>query len=35
VSVLVSKNVKTALILGSIALAFFIGTIVKYYLLGK
>jgi hypothetical protein len=28
-----SKNVKTALILGSIALAFFLGIIAKYWLL--
>jgi hypothetical protein len=33
VSVLVSKNVKTALILGSVALAFFLGIIAKYWLL--
>ena len=29
----VSKNLKTALILGSIALAFFVGIIAKYWLL--
>jgi len=29
----VSKNAKTALILASIALAFFLGIIVKYWLL--
>jgi hypothetical protein len=29
----VSKNVKTALILASIALAFFLGIIAKYWLL--
>jgi hypothetical protein len=30
----VSKNARTALILGSIALAFFVGIIAKYWLLG-
>jgi hypothetical protein len=30
----VSKNARTALILGSIALAFFMGVIAKYWLLG-
>jgi hypothetical protein len=30
----VSKNLRTALILGSIALAFFVGIIAKYWLLG-
>jgi hypothetical protein len=29
----VSKNARTALILGSIALAFFVGIIAKYWLL--
>jgi hypothetical protein len=29
----VSKNLRTALILGSIALAFFVGIIAKYWLL--
>jgi hypothetical protein len=33
VTVLVSKNAKTALILASIALAFFLGIIAKYWLL--
>jgi hypothetical protein len=33
VIVLVSKNAKTALILASIALAFFLGIIAKYWLL--
>jgi hypothetical protein len=33
VSVAVSKNARTALILGSIALAFFLGIIAKYWLL--
>jgi hypothetical protein len=31
--ILVSKNAKTALILGSIAVAFFLGIIAKYWLL--
>jgi hypothetical protein len=31
----VTKNAKTALILASIALAFFLGIIAKYWLLGK
>jgi hypothetical protein len=34
VSAAVSKNAKTALILASIALAFFAGIIAKYWLLG-
>jgi hypothetical protein len=33
VTVLVSKNAKTALILASIALAFFLGIIAKYWLI--
>ena len=32
---LVSKNAKTALILATIALAFFFGIIAKYWILGK
>jgi hypothetical protein len=31
----VSKNARTALILASIALAFFLGIIAKYWLLGS
>jgi hypothetical protein len=31
----VSKNAKTALILATVALAFFLGIIAKYWLLGK
>jgi hypothetical protein len=31
----VTKNTKTALILATIALAFFVGIIAKYWLLGK
>jgi hypothetical protein len=31
----VSKNLRTALILGSIALAFFVGVIAKYWLMGR
>jgi hypothetical protein len=31
----VSKNAKTALVLATIALAFFLGIIAKYWLLGK
>jgi hypothetical protein len=31
----VSKNLKTALILGSVALAFFFGIIAKYWLLRR
>jgi len=31
----VSKNARTALILATIALAFFLGIIAKYWLLGK
>ncbi|HEY3073937.1 MAG TPA: cytochrome oxidase small assembly protein [Burkholderiales bacterium] len=30
-----SKNVKTALVLATIALAFFLGIIAKYWLLGR
>jgi hypothetical protein len=30
-----SKNARTALILGSIALAFFVGIIAKYWLLNR
>jgi hypothetical protein len=30
-----SKNAKTGLILASIALAWFVGVIVKYWMLGK
>ena len=33
-SAAVSKNAKTALILASVALAFFVGIIAKYWLLG-
>ena len=32
---LVSKNAKTALLLATIALAFFFGIIAKYWILGK
>jgi hypothetical protein len=31
----VSKNAKTALVLATIALAFFLGIIAKYWLLGR
>jgi hypothetical protein len=31
----VSKNARTALILGTIALAFFVGVIAKYWLMGR
>jgi hypothetical protein len=31
----VSKNARTALILGSIAAAFFVGIIAKYWLIGR
>jgi hypothetical protein len=31
----VSKNLRTALILASIALAFFVGVIAKYWLMGR
>jgi hypothetical protein len=31
----VTKNTKTALILASIALAFFLGIIAKYWMLGR
>jgi hypothetical protein len=31
----VSRNAKTALVLASIALAFFLGIIAKYWLLGR
>jgi hypothetical protein len=31
----VSKNAKTALILASVALAFFLGSIAKYWLMGR
>jgi hypothetical protein len=31
----VSRNAKTALVLATIALAFFLGIIAKYWLLGK
>jgi hypothetical protein len=31
----VSKNAKTALVLATIALVFFLGIIAKYWLLGK
>jgi hypothetical protein len=31
----VSKNARTALILASIALAFFVGIIAKYWLIGR
>jgi len=31
----VSKNARTALILASIALAFFVGIIAKYWLMGR
>jgi hypothetical protein len=31
----VSKNAKTALVLATIALTFFLGIIAKYWLLGK
>jgi hypothetical protein len=34
VSEYVSKNAKTALVLGSIALAFFLGIVAKYWLRG-
>jgi hypothetical protein len=32
---LVTKNAKTALVLATIALAFFLGIIAKFWLLGK
>jgi hypothetical protein len=31
----VSRNAKTALVLATVALAFFLGIIAKYWLLGK
>jgi hypothetical protein len=31
----VSKNAKTALVLATVALAFFLGIIAKYWLLGR
>ena len=34
-SIFVSKNAKTALVLATIALAFFLGIIAKYWLMGR